>query len=355
MLGRRRQSVHGSYGRAPSPTKDSYSPFGNAPGSREGRPGPSPRASSTNLRESSSRGDNRLSVLPEAPASPPKPTAPTLSRDAMNGEFTGFKPGSLLNPDTIPSMSPTSENVNGHASRAFTDLSDVQPPPGPPPSHLKNNAAPVAERDSEGYTVPSAVHDPISMAQLEAASESDQPQFKLDIKNEPIREEDADAQAALSNVANTLRSSTLTTPSRKAGTLRGRRDVRNTMYIPAPEISESRSLENNTPFTPEASFGSSRSAALAHLEHSTSDTQSIRSGRSLASNPMIKHPDMHQPGLNSSIVETVSVFFENGEIKTGAVIGEVAFVYGHVDSAPLSSSGRKSCLKTFCARRLTLL
>ena len=37
------------------------------------------------------------------------------------------------------------------------------------------------------------------------SSESDQPQFKLDIKSEPIHEEDGDAQAALSSVANTLR------------------------------------------------------------------------------------------------------------------------------------------------------
>lgn len=35
-------------------------------------------------------------------------------------------------------------------------------------------------------------------------SESE-PQFKLDIRNEPIHEEDGDAQSALSNVANTLR------------------------------------------------------------------------------------------------------------------------------------------------------
>ena len=36
-------------------------------------------------------------------------------------------------------------------------------------------------------------------------SESTEPQFKLNIKSEPIREEDRDAQAALSSVANTLR------------------------------------------------------------------------------------------------------------------------------------------------------
>lgn len=37
------------------------------------------------------------------------------------------------------------------------------------------------------------------------SSDVDAPQFKLDIRNEPIQEEDVDAQAALNNVANTLR------------------------------------------------------------------------------------------------------------------------------------------------------
>jgi F-BAR domain only protein len=258
------------------------------------------------------------------------------SKDVTNGEFTGFKPGSLLNPDVIPPKQSTSDNVNGTASRDI-DLSDVKPPPGPPPSHQKDKVMPSAERDSEGFTVPTASNDPISLAQQEAAAnEADQPQFKVDIKKEPIREEDADTQAALSNVANTLRSSTLTTPSRKTGTVRGRRDVRNTIYVPAPEVSE-----NNLPPSPGQSVGSPRPPALATLssEHSISDTQSIRSARSLTGGAVVKHPDMHQPGLNASIVETVSAFFENGEIKACAVIGEVAFAYGHVESSLSSSLG----------------
>ena len=35
--------------------------------------------------------------------------------------------------------------------------------------------------------------------------ESDQPQFKLDIRKDPIKEEDSEAQKALSDMANTLR------------------------------------------------------------------------------------------------------------------------------------------------------
>lgn len=191
--------------------------------------------------------------------------------------------------------------------------------------------------------MPAVASDPISLAQQEAANavdENDQPQFKLDIKNEPIREEDADAQAALSSVANTLRSSTLATPSRRAGTVRGRREVRHTIFVPTPtDISEVKT-ENTAPLSPEQSFGSARSPALAHLEHSTSDTQSIRSQRSLTGIPIIKHPDLHQPGLNLSIVETVSASLVNGEIKSGAVIGEIALAYGHSDLTPLSSFGK---------------
>jgi len=37
------------------------------------------------------------------------------------------------------------------------------------------------------------------------SSDTDQSEFKLNIRNEPIREEDRDAQSAFSSVANTLR------------------------------------------------------------------------------------------------------------------------------------------------------
>lgn len=318
--------MHGSFVRAPSPPKG-FGPFGRAPGSRDGRPTPSPRGSSSNLRDTPSQ-DNRLSSLAESPTSERR-----RSKDATNGEFTGFKPGSPLNPEVIPPKPSASDNVNGSASKEI-DLSDVKPPPGPPPSHLKNKVMPSAERDSEGFTVPTAFNDPISQAQQEAANEADQPQFKVDIKKEPIHEEDADTQTAISNVTNTLRSSTLPPPSRKVGTVRGRRDVRNTIYVPAPDASE-----NDVQSSSGQSVGSPRPPALTTLssEQSVSDTQSIRSARSLTGGSVVKHPEMHQPGLNSSIVETVSAFFENGEIKTCAIIGEIAFAYGQGES--ISSSG----------------
>jgi hypothetical protein len=185
------------------------------------------------------------------------------------------------------------------------------------------------------------MNDPISQAQQEAAEESEQPQFKLDIRKDPIREEDADAQAALSNVANTLRSSQLATPNRKAGTVRGRRDVRNTIYVPSPSSLDVFSPENHMPPSPGLVTG--RAAALAalssgdHHAPSASDTTSIRSEHSLVNNVMVKHPEMHHSGLNSSIIETVSATFENGEVKSAKVNGEIAMTYNGSEATGLAS------------------
>lgn len=90
------------------------------------------------------------------------------------------------------------------------DLPAVQedqyaPPPGPPPGKALIN-----ERDTEGYSVPSSAVDDITRAQQEAsASDADQPQFKVAIRNEPIQDDDPDAQSAFSSVANALRAVSL--------------------------------------------------------------------------------------------------------------------------------------------------
>lgn len=67
-------------------------------------------------------------------------------------------------------------------------------------------------------------------------------------------------------------------------------------------------------------------------DRTSSDTQSIRSGRSLASTATtgglaVRHPDMHTPGLSSSIIETVNATFESGKLTKGAVIGELALAH----------------------------
>lgn len=56
-------------------------------------------------------------------------------------------------------------------------------------------------RDSQGFSVPPPILDPISQAQADA-NELSQPQFNVNIRNAPIREEGGDA--ALATMANTL-------------------------------------------------------------------------------------------------------------------------------------------------------
>ncbi|CAJ2514043.1 Uu.00g021620.m01.CDS01 [Anthostomella pinea] len=318
MLGRRRQSIHGGFGQL-SPAKG---PFGRSTKSSHGL---SPRASSSNLGDST----NRLGALTETPDIAEEPSRMSeanekMSHDGPNGfgSVGGDGAAELLPPNTANMATSTTSHLNG--TSGDVDIADVPPPPGPPPSQRE------PEKDAEGFSVPDYSHDPISQAQQEAAAQEAERAFKLSIQNEPVAEEDPEAkQAAFSNVAKNL--SAMGTPARRAGTVRGRRDVRNTIYVPSP-VSENSISEN--PYHPGAlatiyskpaglpTFASESSVA------GTSDTQSIRSANSLNSIVQhAKHPDMHDPGLNSSVMETVSATFENGGVTSLKVNGEVAFSY----------------------------
>lgn len=320
VFGRRRQSVHGGFGQL-SPGKE-RGPFQRA-SSSHGRL--SPQASSSNLAVST----GRLDALEESPDTPGLPkgeaAAPT---NGTNGTASG-----------------TGANLNFLNGATAEDIFDAPPPPGPPPSHLNREAEPA--KDQDGFNIPPAANDPISQAQREAATEGgedhDQP-FKLNIQNSPIAEEDPDAsKAALANVANSL--STLGAPSRRTGTVRGRRDVRNTIYMPLsvsnPVADQSGSLSvaettQNLPPSPAlpgaGSSMSSRPSAIHTLASEasvtgTSDTNSIRSATSLGGLLHGKHPELTAPGLNCSIVETVSASFEEGVLKSVKINGEIAFAF----------------------------
>ncbi|KAK0945741.1 Suppressor of Profilin deletion [Friedmanniomyces endolithicus] len=69
------------------------------------------------------------------------------------------------------------------------------------------------------------------------------------------------------------------------------------------------------------------------------DTGSIRSARSLTStgSQALKHPDLTEAGLTSSVVETVSARFESGKLITSSLIGEIALA--HNPTNPSAPSG----------------
>ncbi|KAF2795344.1 hypothetical protein K505DRAFT_324123 [Melanomma pulvis-pyrius CBS 109.77] len=335
VLGRRRQSVH-PYGRALSPERKSSSNLGTSFGgfgkgkSKEREP----PGSSSGPPASPSR---RLSLTPRASdaSSSPKQTRRSIG-DKANG----------IGHDSSNEIGPSSNAVNGTTQEPIPELNEpLSPPPGSEP-------IPEPEKDSEGFSVPPSVVDAITEAEREAGlipnENNSAPQFKLDIKNAPIQEEDGDANAAIANMANTLRAQAA--PPRRSGTLRGRRDVRNTIFVPNPASPELTSIGEIPPLP---SAGSSTAAfpvpalppqpaspafkpihrTLLSDEHAASDTHSVRSGRSLSSSASttIKHPELHEPGLNASLVEMVSAWFEQGNITKAMVIGQVALAYNPID------------------------
>jgi F-BAR domain only protein len=130
--------------------------------------------------------------------------------------------------------------------------------------------------------------------------------------------------------------------------MRGRRDVRNTVFIPNPEEPSpedqpvaSSTTDSLTSAGVGAAGATGNASAAASSEPSTaspikappvipeekamSDTTSVHSAQSLGA--VVHHPDMHAPGLNASIVETVSTWFSDGTVSKSVVIGEVALAY----------------------------
>ncbi|KAL2134686.1 hypothetical protein VTI74DRAFT_11090 [Chaetomium olivicolor] len=323
MLGRRRQSIHAGFGQLGGSPQKSLGPFSRGLGSSHSQT-LSPRASSHNLNDSQNRlpsvaesprveQDRRDSVVEKEHGKP--------SHEGTNGVTQGES-----SKDTQPAAS--TSLLNGTAE----DIFDT--PSGPPPQQQQDKEEPA--KDAEGFTIPPAMNDPISQAQREAAAEEGDPLFKLNIQNEPIPEEDQEAkQAALSSVANAL--TTMGMPSRKTGTVRGRREVRNTVYVPALptyEVTPENPFPSNT--TPKLAPAPTFASETSHASHA-SDAQSIRSGTSFGGASSyggvarLKHPEMHgpgyEPGLHSSVIETVSAVFQDGEPHSVKVTGEIALAY----------------------------
>ncbi|EMC95592.1 hypothetical protein BAUCODRAFT_148488 [Baudoinia panamericana UAMH 10762] len=261
------------------------------------------------------------------------------------------------------------------------DLADLEPPK---PSQPQPQPIPEMAGDSEGYSLPPQTLDPISQAQAEAAAaggEQATPTYNVNIRSTPIEDEGHDSAAALAVVANKLQAPPPVLS--KTGTVRGRRNRPVSSFgdalqeTPVAESSEaaseqSRDIAFPSPQAPavqspgvasssqllgsmpggSAAAGTFSPFALgmggqqpfrpvsAIVEQHTGDTGSIRSGKSLTStgSQSTRHPELHHPGLNSSIVETVNARFENGKLLTSSLIGEIALAYNPADfTSPFGS------------------
>ena len=101
------------------------------------------------------------------------------------------------------------------------------------------------------------------------------------------------------------------------------------MFVPNPSTPESQPFPD-AGLAPLSPGGSAARGGKLNLEDPRgADTQSIRSSHSLSSisQAIVKHPEMHQPGLHASIVETVSAWLTEGHVTKAVVTGEVALAY----------------------------
>lgn len=190
----------------------------------------------------------------------------------------------------------------------------------------------------------------------------DEQGMNLTIREQPIFEDESQAKQAMDDMANTLRmvsgvqrdtyALTLLTflqrapqPGirRNAGTIRGRRDVRNTVFVPnSPAVGHETGLPLGAsapmPVSPALSAKHATSPSNATDDHTVSDTTSIRSSHTLQGAPTpILHQDLHGPGLNASVVETVNAWFSEGAVTKSFVVGELALAYNPVPGASLDS------------------
>ncbi|KAI4112706.1 MAG: hypothetical protein LQ345_006182 [Seirophora villosa] len=320
VMGRRKDSKKAA-DRPPSPEKRSrphLNPLRRGTSSKNMQTIPSP--------------DEEAMPMPKSP-----PQRSTTSPQPTRSQTVAVSP--------TPEQRRTNERVNGEVTQPAPTRSSTLPVA----NEVQTNAALVEEepgqvapaqtsetqRDNEGFNIAPPARDEISRAQQEAASnDSDQPQFRLDIRSEPIREEGLDAQSALSSVASTLRAQAQQIPTpRKPTTNRGRRDVRNTVFVPSPQPSDLPG-PSDSPIPPPSIFGNASS--LSSEPPQGSDAHSIRSAHSMSSivPNAAKHAEMTKPGLNASVVETVSASFTSGQVTKAVVIGELALAHVASEGTP---------------------
>ncbi|KAF7717472.1 Uncharacterized protein PECH_000479 [Penicillium ucsense] len=192
--------------------------------------------------------------------------------------------------------------------------------------------------DSEGFTERPQSVDEITRAQREASALEDSG-VNLTIRDQPIFEDESQARKAMDDMANTLR---MRAPQpgmrRNAGTIRGRRDVRNTVFVPnaGAELAMGSAglggLDHQGPSSP---IRNATSPTNTMDDHAISDTTSVRSGHTAHSLGPSIHPELHEPGLNASIIETVSAWFSEGNVTKSSVVGELALAHNPQPDNPI--------------------
>ena len=270
------------------------------------------------------------------PARSPQPVEPTSMEPMVNGISQPLQP--------VPAPSAVSHMNEPARFRqdpmAVLQPSPVQPLP-PPPQEMPTQSSPIMQ------------HGAFTSAESEEASRN-----MFAIRDKPIAEDESEAQQAMSNMANQLRMQAQTSGlNRVQGSVRGRRDVRNTMFFPSGvdtsvagaaaggaavgaaggAAAVSFSLGQTPSATDLASPIAKPLPRAIHEDHALgSDTTSVHSSHSLTNQP--HHPDLHDPGLNASVVETVNTWFTESGVSKSFVTGEIALAYNTTANSTAAES-----------------
>ncbi|KAJ9630082.1 Suppressor of Profilin deletion [Knufia peltigerae] len=255
---------------------------------------------------------------------------------------------------SVPQPEPPLPMTNG-AGASPAPLETIQDAAPLQPALLDTVSTPQSQpRSPEKPQPPIPASNPWAQESQEVpitALANDEASRNFMIRDKPIQEDESEAQNALSTMANQLRTQAQSSGiNRVQGSVRGRRDVRNTMYVPSgtEPFAASPSMPRTGPPVTIPSGGNPADniaspiqrpppAAIIHEDHGLgSDTTSIHSSRSLAG--PTHHVDLHEPGLNASIVENVHSWFTEQGITKCLVLGEVAFAY---NPPPSGESGQE--------------
>jgi F-BAR domain only protein len=148
------------------------------------------------------------------------------------------------------------------------------------------------------------------------------PPLRVEIMKDVIPEEPREREQAVNTLQNTLRAQS--TISRKT---RGRRDGRASMYEPgsnefglmSPPIRELGGLT----LSPTSAMTAPRLSPV-RVDSDTQSLSSVRTAGTTRPSGITLHPDLETPGLNISILETLSAILSEGAVQKTFVTGEIA-------------------------------
>ncbi|KAJ5682545.1 hypothetical protein N7462_005710 [Penicillium macrosclerotiorum] len=238
------------------------------------------------------------------------------------------------------SLTEGSSTRNPSVSQDHNVAETIAPLPIPQPENATANGTSTEARsgftsngvgqphvDSEGFTERPSTVDEITRAQREASG-LEESAMNLTIRDQPIFEDESQAKQAMDDMANTLRMRAQQTGIRRnAGTIRGRRDVRNTVFVPNPSTDPTVTQAASDLYAPSSPVRHVASPSNATEDHAMSDTTSVRSGHTMHGHGPSTHPELHEPGLNASIIETVNAWFAEGSVTKSFVVGELALAH----------------------------